>query len=319
MAAGAPAEDAHRYQVVDLPEERARVTEYRLWRKRCPRCGGRTRAKRPAEATPDAFGSRLKAVVTLLSSEYRLSRREVVQVIQDLFGVDLSVGSVQGICEGVSEAVSSVVADVKRDVERSCAVHADETGWRQKGNMRWLWAAVTQGEAVFQVEPDRGRSALSRLLNETFDGIVTSDRWRPYDRFEDGRRQLCHAHLRRDFQAAIDRGGVSREIGEQLLGASNRMFEVWHASKRGEMDRDAGDATGPGRVDRSGLARSRGGELQAPGSCEGSVGPLGRVVDVRQRRRGGTTTRSARCVPPFDGGSPRSAPEATGGASLSRG
>ena len=56
-------------------------------------------------------------------------------------------------------------------------------------------------------------------------------------RFDIEKRQLCHGHQRRDFQAAIDRGGTARPIGQQLLDQSDRMFKLWHAFKRGEMDR----------------------------------------------------------------------------------
>lgn len=230
-------EDVHAHQVTDLAATAARVTEYRLWRKRCPHCGGWTRAKRPAHVPEDAFGPRLKAVVTALTAKYRVSRREVVEVLRDLFGVEMSVGSVQATCERVSAAMAPAVEEVRQEVAKAPAVHADETGWHQKRDKRWLWGATTPGAAFFVLARDRGRPALSLLLPDDFAGVVHCDRWRPYERFGDT-RQLCHAHLRRDFQAAIDRGGVARPIGKQLLALSDRLFRVWHAYQRGESDRE---------------------------------------------------------------------------------
>lgn len=231
-----PVEDAFEHQVTDLAQAQAVVTAYLLWRKRCPNCGGRTRAKRPAGVPEDAFGPRLKAVVTALTAKYRVSRREMVEVMRDLFGVELSTGAVQGICEEVSEAVVPAVEKIRQAVASAPSVHADETGWAQKGGRCWLWAATTPDGAFFVVAPDRGRPALSRLLPVDYAGIVHCDRWRPYELFGD-RRQLCHSHLRRDFQGLIDRGGAAKPAGEQLLLASDRMFRVWHAFQRGEFDR----------------------------------------------------------------------------------
>ncbi len=231
-----PGEDAHEHQVTELAESRPVVTAYRLWRKRCPHCGGRTRAKRPADVPEDAFGPRLKAVVTTLSAKYRVSRRELVEALRDLFGVEMSVGSVQAICERVSEAVVPAVEEIKREVAAAPAVHADETGWHQQRAMYWLWAATTPSAAYFVLARDRGRAALSLLLPIDFSGIVHCDRWRPYELFGDA-RQLCHAHLRRDMQAAIDRGGVAGRIGKRLLALSNRLFHVWHRYERGKIDR----------------------------------------------------------------------------------
>ena len=237
LQAEVPGEDAHAHQVTDLPEATARVTEYRLWRKQCPRCGGRTRAKRPSHVPEDAFGPRLKAVVTALTAKYRVSRREMVDVLRDLFGVEMSVGAVQAICERVSESVAPAVEEVRLAVASAPAVHADETGWHQKREMHWLWGATTPDAAYFVLADNRGRAALSLLLPDDFAGVVHSDRWRPYERFGDA-RQLCHAHLRRDMQAAIDRGGVARPIGKRLLALSDRLFRVWHAYQRGEIDRE---------------------------------------------------------------------------------
>jgi len=155
----APAEDAYAHQVTDLPELSARVTEYHLWWKRCKRCGGRTRAKRPAHVPEEAFGPRLKAVVTALTAKYHVSRREMVEALRDLFGVEMSVGAVQATCERVSAAVAPAVEEVRQEVAQSPAVHADETGWRQHGERAWLWGATTPGAAYYVLDESRGRDA----------------------------------------------------------------------------------------------------------------------------------------------------------------
>lgn len=216
-----PAEDGYEHQVTELAAAQARVTAYRLWRKRCPHCGGHTRAKRPAGVPEGAFGPRLKAVISALTARYRVSRREVVEAARDLFGVELSVGAVQAICEEVSETVAPTVALIKAEVEASPAANADETGWRQKGKMHWLWTAATSDSAFFVLAPDRGHPALARLLSESFDGILMSDRWVAYKQFPDERRQFCHGHLRQDFQAAIDRGGQETWSDSLLLATES--------------------------------------------------------------------------------------------------
>ena len=44
------------------------------------------------------------------------------------------------------------------------------------------------------------------------------------------------AHLRRDFQAMIDRGGAAEPIGRKLLRLSDRLFRWWHRLGAGEVD-----------------------------------------------------------------------------------
>jgi len=77
------------------------------------------------------------------------------------------------------------------------------------------------------------------LLGTERPQVVISDRFPGYDWIAVGDRQVCWAHLRRDFRAMIDRGGVSVPIGKELLGASDRLFRWWHRVRDGTMERSA--------------------------------------------------------------------------------
>ena len=48
-------------------------------------------------------------------------------------------------------------------------------------------------------------------------------------------RQVCWAHLKRDFTAMAERSGVSQEIGENLLSYQQRLFRGWHQVREGTM------------------------------------------------------------------------------------
>ncbi len=104
------------------------------------------------------------------------------------------------------------------------AVNIDETGWREDRRKAWLWVTVTALATVFTIAGRRtaGRGAVS-LLGDKEDQVVSSDRFRSYDRLPAFWRQVCWAHLRRDFQAMIDRGGPGEEIGRRLLELSDRL------------------------------------------------------------------------------------------------
>lgn len=226
------------HQVVELPKVPAFVTEYQMGTVHCVGCGTSTRAERPGHVPASPFGPRLQAVVATMTSGWRLSRRLVQQALSDLFDLDISLGTLQGIHERVGEAVALAVDDIAFDVAASASVHADETGWRQRGDKRWLWVASSPDAVFFHLDKHRGRDALAMLLPDNFEGVLHCDRWRPYERFDVLQRQLCHAHLRRDFQALIDRGGEGRRFGQGFLDESDRMFKLWHRFQRDEVTRD---------------------------------------------------------------------------------
>ena len=108
---------------------------------------------------------------------------------------------------------------------------------RQAGKKRWLWLAATATVAAFVVHARRSLAGLQTLLGEVIAGVVISDRWKVYEVLPDGRRQLCSAHLIRDFRALSERRGVSRRIGEDLLALSGVLFEYWPKVRDGTHSR----------------------------------------------------------------------------------
>jgi transposase len=70
---------------------------------------------------------------------------------------------------------------------------------------------------------------------------VGSDRWSGYNWLDP--RQLWWAHLKRDFQALVERGGESERIGRALLEQVEKMFGLWHRVRDGTLSRADFQAT----------------------------------------------------------------------------
>lgn len=234
----APRIDADIRQIVETPEFKAFVREFRLWKKRCPKCGGFTRGKMPPGSPKGAFGPRIQATAAMLSGRFRLSRREVKALMGLLAGVEMSLGSVQTCCEAASEAMASTHGNLHAEVKAASTVHADETGFGRCRDLRmWLWNATSDLTEVFRLLPGRGGAQAKDLLGEGFSGILHRDRWKPYEQLPNARSQLCHAHLRRHFQAMLESGGETGTQGSMLKLASDRAFHLWHQFERGEINR----------------------------------------------------------------------------------
>jgi transposase len=220
-----------RHRVSELPPVRVEVTEYQLQRLRCPCCGEETRAALPPGVPAGAFGPRLQAAAAVLSGRYRLSRRAVVGVLADLVGAEVALGSVDALCQNTSTALARPAGDLAQAVRAARAANADETSWLQGGQPCWLWVVVTKLATVFTIAKSRGSDVIKGLLGEDFAGIVTSDRWTAYLWLGTSRRQICWAHLKRDFQGLVDRGGAAKEVGTPALDLVARLFTAWHAAQ----------------------------------------------------------------------------------------
>jgi transposase len=227
-----------RHQVVELLPLAVRVTEYQMAVRRCAACGRRTRANPPPGVPRRSFGPRLTAVVALLSGRYRLSRREVRQLLQDLWAVRVSLGAVVRQEQAQSAALAPTVEEARAAVPQAPVVNLDETGWRQEQHRAWLWTVVTAELTLFRIDRRRSGAVVEALLGTQFAGVVGSDRWSAYTRFPAERRALCWAHLKRDFQSLVDRGGEAAPVGRWGLAEIERLFALWHRFRAGEFDRE---------------------------------------------------------------------------------
>jgi transposase len=227
--------DPLRHQVAELPEVLGRVTEYRLHTQECPGCQWATECPWPKDVPTGAFGPRLTGVVAVLTGCYRMSTRMAEEVIRDVFGVQMSLGTVVRCEQTASEIVAPAVEEARAYAQQQAVAHADETSWRERRQKAWLWIMATTFVIVFYIHRRRNRVAARGLLG-TFQGTLVSDRWAPY-LVHDGRRQICWSHLDRDFHAMSEYKGKSGRIGKELVRLTRKMFRWWHCVRDGTMTR----------------------------------------------------------------------------------
>ncbi len=226
-----------RHQVIELPPIKPVVTEYQWHQLACPACGETTRAPWPAGVPSRTYGPRVQATVALCTGAYRLSKRTTQQVMNEVCGVPLSVGTISPLEQATTAAVAAPVEEARTYVHEQAVAHLDETSWWQGGKRAWLWVAVTSLVTVFVVRLSRGGQVARELLGETFSGILVTDRYSAYNWYPVRWRQLCWAHLLRDFEAMRGRGGRSEEIGDALLAQAHQMFAWWHRVREGTLKR----------------------------------------------------------------------------------
>jgi transposase len=153
--------------------------------------------------------------------------------------LDLGLGSIAALEQQVSALLAAPVAAAQASVQEQPVVNVDETGWREQTRRCWLWVAVSALVSVFLVRSSRGSPSAQALLGADFAGVVGSDRWAGYTWLEVRQRQVCWAHLVRDFAALVERGGASKALGAALLDVADRLFVAWYRLRDGTLDRAA--------------------------------------------------------------------------------
>jgi len=226
-----------RHQVIEMPPLKPVITEYQWHQLTCSECGETTRTPWPDGVPSGTYGPRIQATVALCTGAYRLSKRTTQQAMDEVCGVPMSVGTISQLEHATTAAVAAPVEEARTYVHAQAVAHLDETSWCQGGKRAWLWVAVTSWVTVFVVRMSRGGHVARELLGETFGGILVTDRYSAYNWYPVRWRQLCWAHLLRDFEAMRGRSGASEQIGEALLAQAHQMFTWWHRVREGTLHR----------------------------------------------------------------------------------
>jgi transposase len=227
-----------RHQVCELPPISVIFSEHRTHQLRCRHCRARTSAALPEEIDGSPFGLRLQAALVTLTAAYRISRRGIVELARDLFGVTLSTGTADAICQRASEALAGPHCQLQDWVLDQGVLHVDETGWRTRGEGCALWTASTPDAVFLKIAEHCNREVFDALIGTTYPGIVVSDRWNGYSHLDPNQRQVCWSHLQRDFRRHADGLAEQKAFGEQGLELTGRVFAAWRAYQHEHHDRD---------------------------------------------------------------------------------
>src|SRR5580765_7919901 len=289
-----------RHQVAELPPTVVRVSEHRLHAVCCPECATSTRTELPVRVPRSSFGPRLQAAVVTLAVRNRVSRRDSTELARELFGVELATGSVDAILQRAGEALAAPHTRLEREIKQAPVVNIDETGWKTAGGGRTLWGALTSTCAVFRIAAGRSGFEARTLLGERFAGIVCSDRWGGYDYLDPTRRQLCWAHLLRDFTAHSEGMAEQQKFGDGGLLIASDLFAAWNDYQAdGDRNRLQAQIAPPGQ------ARERNTTASSPRTCS-SAGQRSGPSPTPTASSRPTTTPSADSAAPSSTASSRS-------------
>jgi transposase len=221
------------HQVAELPECIAHITEFQGHTRTCAACGRQTTAKIPDDIRRHSVGPRLAAALAYLSGSPHVSKRGLAEIADVLFQAPIALGTVSNLEAQMSAALQPAHAEAQEAVRDAKVKNVDETGWKEGAKKRWLWLATTASVACYLIHTGRGAAGFLALLGGKIKGIFISDRWRVYDRIRLSCRQICWAHLQRDFQKLVDLGGAGKKYGAAGLATAKILFAEWKLFRGG--------------------------------------------------------------------------------------
>ncbi|MCX8491249.1 MAG: IS66 family transposase, partial [Cyclobacteriaceae bacterium] len=228
-------------QQVELPEVKAFTTQFNCTKYRCTSCGEKSFASLPKGIPNSAFGPRLMALVATLTGVFHLAKRDAIRLVEDLYGIKISEGSVINVEERVATALNEPYDRIHRYVMNSVLPkHFDETSWRNQGKNNWAWVATTTVATCFRIDVSRSKEAFKRFASSLNSAPIVTDRYSAYKDLEQP-HQYCLAHLIRDFRKYAERKGPDGKIGAVIEQELLQMCRTQREFREGKITRRSGD------------------------------------------------------------------------------
>jgi transposase len=203
-------------QVHDLPPLALEVSEHQAEVKCCEQCGLQNRGKFPVDVTNVVqYGSGIKGLMVYLMEGQLLPSERVSELLSEVFGCELSEGTLYNTRIHCYEQLEPVEQDLKEGMQASEVGHFDETGMRVKGNLMWLHVACTAGITYYFIHTNRGRVAMDAMdILPNFGGISVHDGLPSYAHY-DCEHALCNAHHLRELLFIVER--YKQPWAEQMI------------------------------------------------------------------------------------------------------
>src|SRR5947209_12513942 len=171
------------------------------------------------------------ALITYLNVEHALPYERLNQITQDLLGFAISEGTIANKLAHMQRQAQGIIQTIKHHVVEAAWIGSDETGTRVAGKAFWEWVWQSPLASYFVIDPRRGYPVVKEHFSESYQGVICHDCWSAQNNTRAGAHQLCHAHLVRNLQYAIDkeRSAWAYRV-QRLLGKSQRAREsIWQA------------------------------------------------------------------------------------------
>lgn len=224
------------HQVLELLAKPFEVSEWVLMSGCCPSCDKVSHGELPPGVPTRNFGPRFIAALSLMSGVLHMSRRDIVEFVGSVWGVNISLGTVSSLEGLVTDAIRGAHSEVHATIQSEETAGADDTGWRQNNQYACLWVFTSQHLTYYQITADKSAESAAKVLGK-FNGVLTSDRAKNLDFFK-GWRQTCWAHLDRHFLAISERSGIATQVGLDAMAVHDQVSHIWHRFKNDLIDAD---------------------------------------------------------------------------------
>lgn len=188
--------------IVPVPEKTV-VSEEVQERKWCSTCSEVVSSSSEAALPRSDIGLRAQCLIAYLWVVSAMPFPAIAAFLNQFFRLRLSTAGLSRMMIRLGKILSPVHDEILGDVKGGAIIFADETGWRVKGVLWWLWIFANDRTAYYWPDKQRGSAVVEKLLGTIFSGVLVTDAWCAYNKIVCD-KQTCMAHIMRKIRKFRD-------------------------------------------------------------------------------------------------------------------
>ena len=184
--------------------------EYRAYDGFCEKCGKLHKASFPERLGGVVnYGEGIQAILTYLTSYPLIPIKRATELVEDLFGLRVSQGTVVSAGTEAYEKLEGTDSAIKQEIIESGVVCFDESGMRVEGKTQWLHSAGTESATYYRTHPKRGNEAMDDIgILPVFEGTAIHDHLKSYYHYDKCAHGECNQHILRYLKYLYENLGV---------------------------------------------------------------------------------------------------------------
>jgi len=193
--------DEHIQEDIILPQVEAVL--YRHHEYYCKGCKKVVSSLGKNEMANSYIGPKAKALAVFLRYGIKISERDVKNLFEKAFNLNIVHSSIAGFRDQLRRAGSPLYEALKESLKKGRFIHADETGWKVNGDNWWNWKFSNKKVSVTHIDKSRGQKVVEEFIGDTFLGVILSDFLSAYNKVKAKAKQRCLVHLLRDLKKVL--------------------------------------------------------------------------------------------------------------------
>jgi len=179
------------------------ITQENQERVKCPICKKKVTTQSESALPKSDIGINTTVLLTYLWVWAAISLPKISAYLNSFFALTISTSGISKMMIRVGNILKPVYFEILEDIKSGAIMYADETGWKVRGKLHWLWIFANKRSAFYWPDKSRGGQVIEKLLGTCFQGLLISDAWHAYLKIK-SEKQTCMAHIFRKIRTFRD-------------------------------------------------------------------------------------------------------------------